>query len=78
MMKLWITSRHLLSPTNYHWNFPSNTLLTRHLLGIFISHPRHSRRTIRMTHPQHPRQQRLLLLHVHLSSHRPRTLLGLI
>uniref|UniRef100_A0A8C3HC84 Uncharacterized protein n=1 Tax=Chrysemys picta bellii TaxID=8478 RepID=A0A8C3HC84_CHRPI len=78
MMKLWILIRHLSNSTNYYRNFPSYTLLSRHLTNILISSPYHPRCTIRMTYPQHTHQRCPPLLHMHLHPHRTGTLLWLI
>lgn len=77
-MKLWITPRYLPSHTNCYRPTTSNTLHCRHLPSIHLCSPHLPKRAIWMTNPKPTRKRSLLLLYLHLPSHRPRTILRLI
>uniref|UniRef100_A0A8C5JKN7 Uncharacterized protein n=1 Tax=Junco hyemalis TaxID=40217 RepID=A0A8C5JKN7_JUNHY len=60
------------------WSSASYALHSRYQSSLLLCRSHMPRRTIRLTHPQPPRKWSLLLLHLHLPTHWPRTLLRLI
>lgn len=77
-MKLWITAWSLPYLPNPYRPIPRNTLYPRCRISLRLSSPYLPRRKLRMTHPKPTRQRRFLLLHLHLLTHRPRSLLRLL
>lgn len=78
MMKLRVSTGYLLNYSNCYRSSASHTLHSRHQPSFLLCSPYMPRRTIRLTNPQPPRKRSLLLLHLHLPTHRPRNLLRII
>uniref|UniRef100_A0A8B9TH51 Uncharacterized protein n=1 Tax=Anas platyrhynchos TaxID=8839 RepID=A0A8B9TH51_ANAPL len=78
MMKLRISARHLPGHTNPHRPPTGYALHRRHIPCFLLSSQHMPKRPIWLTHPQPPRQWRLILLHLHLPAHRTRLLLRLL
>lgn len=77
-MKLRVTTGHLLNHTNRHRLTTSHALHSRHLPSLQLSRPHVPKCPIRLTNPQPPCKWSLIILYLHLLSHRPRILLRLI
>lgn len=78
MVKLRVTTGHLLNLTNRHRLTTSHALHSRHQPGILLRRPHMPRRPIRVTNSQPARQRSIVLLHLYLPTHRPRTVLRLL
>uniref|UniRef100_A0A8B9Z7Y4 Uncharacterized protein n=1 Tax=Buteo japonicus TaxID=224669 RepID=A0A8B9Z7Y4_9AVES len=77
-MKFRIPPRNLLTNTNHNRPPTSNTLHRRHYSSLLIRSPHMPKRTVRLTDPQPTCQRSILLLHLHLPTHRSRTILWLL
>lgn len=77
-MKLWLSIRHVLNYPNSHRPFPRNTLHLRYCYSLLIRGPHLSRRKLRLTNSQPPRQRSFLLLYLHLPAYRTGALLRLL
>lgn len=77
-MKLWVSARHLPSHTNPNRPSTGYALHRRHIPCLLLSSQHMPKCPIRLTHPQPPRQWRLILLHLHLPAYRARLLLRLL
>lgn len=77
-MKLRLPPRPLFSCPSPHRPVSRYTLYIRHRDGLYIRSTYLPRCKLWMTHPKHARQRRILLLHLHLPPHWPRSLLWLL
>ena len=77
-MELWLLTRPLFSRPNSHGVVFSHTLHLRHCYCLLLCRTHLPRRKLRMTHPKHTCQRRILLLHLHLPTYRTRPLLWLL
>uniref|UniRef100_A0A8C8VKF5 Uncharacterized protein n=1 Tax=Pelusios castaneus TaxID=367368 RepID=A0A8C8VKF5_9SAUR len=69
MVKLWLSIRHMLNSTDYHRNFPSNTLVTKHFYCLLITHSHYPRCPIQVINLKFTCQWSLSIFHMYLSPH---------
>lgn len=77
-MKLWISTRPLLNYSAPNRTIPCNTLYLRYYHRILIRCSHLPRRKLRVIYPKPSCKRCILLLHLYLPTHWPRTLLRLL
>lgn len=77
-MKLWVPARIMPSGTNLNRTVFSYTLHFRHRNRILLCNTHLPRCKLWVINPKHTRKRSIILLHLHLCTYRPRTILRII